>query len=332
MNLAAENPSRPARPEPADESQSSQEFARATLNILDDISAEKESMARSQRAILNILDDFNDEKNKVQRGNEALKREMAERKAVEEQIVQLNAELQQHASKTEAANKELEAFSYSISHDLRAPLRHIDGFVSLLQKNAQTQLDEAGRRHLAVIAGASRKMGALIDDLLSFSRMSCAELRQGPVATETMVREIIGDLKDAAGERAVEWETAPLPEVQADATLLRQVWVNLLANAVKYSRDRQPARIAVGTQPGANGEVVFFVRNNGAGFDMQYAHKLFGVFQRLHSDQEFEGTGIGLANVRRIIARHGGHTWAEGKVGEGATFYFTLEREAGGKS
>jgi PAS domain S-box-containing protein len=252
-------------------------------------------------------------------------RDITERKRAQAQITQLNADLQNRATQLEAANKELEAFSYSVSHDLRAPLRHIDGFVKLLKQQAGEKLDERGRRYLDIIADSARQMGMLIDDLLVFSRMNRTELRQAKVSTDALVHEAIGGLHSETDGRQINWKIAALPEVNADAAMLRQVWVNLIANAVKYSRPRQPAEIEIGCNSD-NGERVFYVRDNGVGFDMQYAHKLFGVFQRLHRAEEFEGTGIGLANVRRIIHRHGGRTWAEGKIDGGATFFFSLPK------
>ncbi len=247
-------------------------------------------------------------------------RDITERKRAQAQITQLNADLQNRATQLESANKELEAFSYSVSHDLRAPLRHIDGFVKLLTKQASEKLDERGRRYLDIIADSARQMGTLIDDLLVFSRMSRTELRHARVSLDALVHEAIHGLQGEMKERPIRWKIAPLPEVEADPAMLRQVWVNLIANAVKYSRPRNPAEIEIGCNLD-NGELVFFVRDNGVGFDMQYAHKLFGVFQRLHRAEEFEGTGIGLANVRRIVHRHGGRTWAEGKTGRWRDFF-----------
>lgn len=252
-------------------------------------------------------------------------RDITERKRAQEQIVKLHSDLQKHAAQLEMANKELEAFSYSVSHDLRAPLRHIDGFVKLLQKQANEKLDERGQRFLHIIADSARQMGMLIDDLLIFSRMSRTELRHAKVSLDALVHEAIHGLQNETSGRPIQWTIASLPEVEADPAMLRQVWVNLIANAVKYSRPRTPAEIEIGCNTD-DGEFVFFVRDNGVGFDMQYAHKLFGVFQRLHRAEEFEGTGIGLANVRRIIHRHGGRTWAEGKLDGGATFFFSLPK------
>ena len=235
-------------------------------------------------------------------------------------------ELKAANERLRAANEELEAFSYSVSHDLRAPLRHIDGFVGLLRKQAVQKLSEQESRYLNVIASSARHMGALIDDLLVFSRMSRVEMRCTPAALNSLLDEAIKGTHAEAEGRRIKWKIGQLPEVQADAAMLRQVWVNLINNAVKYTRTRNPAEIEVGCQDGTNGEWIFFVRDNGVGFDMQYAHKLFGVFQRLHRADEFEGTGIGLANVRRIVSRHGGRTWAEGMPDAGATFYFSLPK------
>jgi signal transduction histidine kinase len=237
-----------------------------------------------------------------------------------------NAELAQsvreRTAQLEAANKELEAFSYSVSHDLRAPLRHVDGFMGLLVQS-ETSLSEKGKHYLGSIANATKRMGQLIDDLLEFSRMGRAEIHRTNVNLAELVDEVIQQVQTETKDRNIVWKKNQLPQAQADPSLLRQVFSNLILNAIKYTRPRNPAEIEIG-HANEEKEVVIFVRDNGVGFDMNYARKLFGVFQRLHSQEEFEGTGIGLANVRRIVARHGGRTWAEGKVGAGATFYFTL--------
>ncbi|MGD8846210.1 MAG: response regulator [Desulfobacteraceae bacterium] len=248
----------------------------------------------------------------------------------EEALHQLNMELDRRVmdrtAQLEAANKELEAFAYSVSHDLRAPLRHIDGFIELLQKNTGTALDEKSRHYMETISNATQKMERLIDDLLSFSRMGRHAMTFQQVDLRELVRDVIRDLGPDTDGRTIHWRIYDLPTVEGDKSMLRIALGNLIANAVKFTRTRQEAHIEIGSQPSQNADTVIYVRDNGVGFDMTYADKLFGVFQRLHRTDEFEGTGIGLANVRRIIARHGGRTWAEGELDQGAVFYFSLPR------
>jgi len=239
--------------------------------------------------------------------------------------------LENRMQELQALTRELEAFSYSVSHDLRAPLRHIAGFAAMLQKSAGETLSDQQTRYITTIVDATARMGRLIDDLLAFSRTSRTALRQVPVDVGAIVKEVRQQLTTETNGRIVRWVLHPLPSVQGDPAMLRVVFDNLLANAVKYTRPREDAQIEIGSRTGDNGETVVYVRDNGVGFDMQFQNKLFGVFQRLHSSDEFEGTGIGLATVRRIVGRHGGRTWAEGQPGEGATFYIsfpTLERAA----
>jgi light-regulated signal transduction histidine kinase (bacteriophytochrome) len=252
---------------------------------------------------------------------EALNRRRAEKK-----INELNEELNRHVKQIEAANKELEAFSYSVSHDLRAPLRHVTGFVELLNKRDLGALDEKSRHYLQVISEAAEKMGALIDDLLAFSRMGRAEMMKTKVDAGRMVKEIIAELEAETRGREIDWDIAPLPVIEADPAMLRLVMMNLLSNALKFTRSRAPAKIEIGAVCDQPEETIFYVRDNGVGFDPKYVDKLFGLFQRLHSAEEFAGTGVGLANVRRIIHRHGGRTWAEGTVDGGATLWFSLPK------
>ncbi|UUZ68911.1 response regulator [Polaromonas sp. P2-4] len=271
---------------------------------------------------------------KLEARNSELREALEKIRQAHEEILDLNRDLErqveQRTAALVAANGELESFSYSVSHDLRAPLRHIDGYIELLVADSASTLSSEGRRHLKVITDASRQMGDLIDDLLEFSRMGRAEMGESSVDLDALAREAISQLEMATEGRNIAWQISPLPQVVGDAAMLRQVLANLLGNALKYTGPREAAQIEIGSAGEEDGRVIVFVRDNGVGFDMQYADKLFGVFQRLHRADEFEGTGIGLASVRRIIERHGGRVWAEGKLGEGATFYFTLKRSAAG--
>jgi hypothetical protein len=241
------------------------------------------------------------------------------------ELSRAKGELHRLNGQLEVANKELEAFSYSVSHDLRAPVRHILGFVGLLGGGAAAKLDEKERHYLTTISDSAKKMGQLIDDLLEFSRMGRAEIRHTTVDLNALLRETAASLEPDIKGRKIHWAFDPLPLVQADPAMMRQVFANLLANAIKYTRNRDEAIITVGFSDMPS-ESVIFVRDNGVGFDMQFVDHLFGVFKRLHGADQFEGTGIGLANVRRIITRHGGRTWAEGKVDEGAAFFFSLPK------
>ncbi len=260
--------------------------------------------------------------------------DVTERKLAEQRLRQSEAEIQalnsqleqrviERTAQLEAANKELEAFSYSVSHDLRAPLRAVDGYTRMLLDDYAPRLDAEGQRICTTISQSAKNMGKLIDDLLAFSRVGRSALQLMTLDMEALVQAIFAEVSTPEDRARIDFEVGPLPDTVADPTLLRQLWVNLLSNAVKFSSKKPRAVIQVTAEAGEHG-TIYSVQDNGAGFDMQYVNKLFGVFQRLHSNKEFEGTGVGLAIVQRIVERHGGQVWAKGELGQGATFFVSL--------
>ena len=310
------------------------EVTKVARQVIDHQDFTHRAVKHSQDEVGVLVDAFNQMLAQIERreaelqaSNEALQTEIREHKAAREQVTRLNETLEQRVAERtaelESANMELEAFSYSVSHDLRAPLRAIDGFSNLLQEGYGESFDEEGRNYLDRVRAASQRMGHLIDDLLKLSRTSRSEMKPTEVNLSELANTIANELRELAPERQVTFSIAPDMITYADAPLMRIVLENLLGNAWKFTRKRGEARIEVGTTI-IDGRKTYYVRDNGTGFDMQYADQLFGAFQRLHTESEFEGTGIGLANVQRIIRRHGGQVWAEGKPDEGATIYFTL--------
>jgi light-regulated signal transduction histidine kinase (bacteriophytochrome) len=273
------------------------DFQRATLNILEDMDDEKNKLSDSQRALLNILEDIEAERARAEQANALL----------------------------ESANKELEAFSYSVSHDLRAPLRAISGFSQAVMEDYAPKLDDEGVRYLGLIQENAHRMGRLIDDLLTFSRLGRQQMTRSKIDIEALSKSVFEELAAQEPGRRIKLTVHPVPPGFGDSSMIRQVLVNLLSNAVKFTRPKEEAQIEFGYLP-EKGDGAYYIKDNGVGFDMQYVNKLFGVFQRLHSVSEFEGTGVGLALVYRIITRHGGRVWAEGALNQGATFYFTLPR------
>jgi len=252
--------------------------------------------------------------------------DVTERNQREHEILTLNEELEKRATELEAINKELESFAYSVSHDLRAPLRHMVGFTELLKTNAASLVDTKGQRYMTIILESAKRMGNLIDDLLSFSRIGRAETHKGMLSLQQLVQEAVAEAGQDTGGRNIVWRVGKFPDLYGDRSMLRIALVNLISNAVKFTRTRTQSEIEISCMDQTQDQVVAFIRDNGVGFDMKYADKLFGVFQRLHGPDEFEGTGIGLATVQRIVHRHGGRVWAEGLVDKGATFFFSLSK------
>jgi signal transduction histidine kinase len=261
---------------------------------------------------------------------EDLHAQIRARQKAEDELRSLNQELEkrveQRTAELQETNHELEAFSYSVSHDLRAPLRHMDGYTRILQQEYGPQLPEGAQHYLDRVRGAATHMSALVEDLLQLSRIGRQEPQRRMVSANELLEEARAEVLPEAGDRAIHWEVAALPQLEADPMLLRQVFSNLLSNAIKFTRPTPRAVIEIGSRE-EEGEIIIFIRDNGAGFDPRFADKLFGVFQRLHRQDEFEGTGIGLATVQRIVHKHGGRVWAESQVGQGATFYFSLPKK-----
>ena len=314
-----------------------EETQRATLNILDDFDEEKNKLKLLQQATMNLLEDMNEERNNfqlIQKATLNLLEDMNEErnKQAETQNALMNIleDIEVERTKTEQArtllesvNKELEAFSYSVSHDLQAPLRAISGFSEAVLEDYASRLDDQGSRYLGLIQESAHKMARLIDDLLSFSRLGRQQMKEADIDMEALARSVFEELTAQTPGRKIELTIHPVPPVFGDRAMIRQVLVNLFSNAVKFTRSREKAAIEFGYISESDSGS-YFIKDNGVGFDMQFAGKLFGVFQRLHTVAEFEGTGVGLALVQRIIIRHGGHVWAQSRLNEGATFYFSL--------
>jgi signal transduction histidine kinase len=309
-----------------------EETQSATLNLLEDFDAESSRMEQTQHAVFNILADFSEEKSwlvETQRATinmlEDFAAERSKAEGVSRELGESVELLRVAKEATEASNRELEAFSYSVAHDLRAPLRHISGFSQMLMEEFAPSLDPGAHKYLERIQAGTQKMGLLVDELLNLARVGRQTLNRQSTQLNPMVTEVVTILQPESQGRRVEWMIADLPTVECDPVLVKLIFQNLLANALKFTRPRARAVIEVSHKENEeDGLLVFMVRDNGIGFNMKYVDKLFGVFQRLHSAEEFEGTGIGLVTVQRIVQKHGGRVWAEAEPDKGAAFYFTL--------
>lgn len=270
-------------------------------------------------------------KREAEAANRKLETEIGERKRAEDEVNKLNTDLERIvAERTEQlrnANRQLEAFSYSVAHDLKSPLRAINGFCHILMEDYGPQLDGEAQRYLNSIARGAETMGNLITALLEFSRQGLKEMTLSRIDMNELVGSVLEELQRITAERRLEWKLQPLPPVRGDRAMIRQVWVNLLSNAIKFTEPKDNALVEVGCSERGADQNTYYVKDNGAGFDMQFVGKLFGIFQRLHATEKFQGTGLGLSIVQRVVQRHGGRVWAEGKVNEGATFHFTLPAE-----
>jgi len=288
-------------------------------------------LEKSQQSLTLLLKDVNESRDELNESNKGLEEKTKTLEKSQKSLALLledvnesRAELDISNRKLEASNKELEAFSYSVSHDLRAPLRHIDGFTKLLNKKIKNRIDEKSQNYFDNIISSSKQMNKLIDDLLIFSRMGRKDVKKTNINMKTVVDEAIQEFDSDIKENNISIKIDKMPEVNLDASLMRQTWVNLISNAIKFTGNKENPEIHIGTEKDADGKIIFFIKDNGVGFDQKYVDKIFGVFQRLHNINEFPGTGIGLANVKRIILKHGGDIRAEGKINEGASFFFTL--------